>query len=77
MPELPEFIIYSSCWGGNHGAEFRFARDEKHVKNILRGLFSRYGADLDVGVFLIGERFDVTSRYVLSKESEQRTEPPF
>ncbi|MFI6684943.1 hypothetical protein [Streptomyces sp. NPDC050485] len=77
MPELPEFIIYSSRWGWNRGAEYRFAKDEKHVKNILRGLFSRHGADLDVGVFLVGERFDVTSRYVLPKETEQSVEPNF
>lgn len=77
MSDLPEFIIYSSRWGWNRGAEFRFAQDEKHLKNILRGLFARYGADLEVGVFLIGERFDVTGRYVLPKESEHGAEPPF
>ncbi|MFD5697874.1 hypothetical protein [Streptomyces lasiicapitis] len=77
MPDLPEFIVYSCRWGWSRGAEFRCAQNEKHLKNILRGLFARYGADLDVGVFLIGERFDVTSRYVLPNESEQSTEPPF
>ncbi|MFD9561486.1 hypothetical protein [Streptomyces sp. NPDC059994] len=77
MPDLPEFIVYSARWGWNHGAEFRFARDEKHLKNILRGLFARYGDDLDVGVFLIEERSDVTGRYVIAKESKQGTEPPF
>ncbi|MEU1071525.1 MULTISPECIES: hypothetical protein [unclassified Streptomyces] len=77
MPDFPEFIVYSARWGSNNGSEFRFAQNEKHLKNILRGLFARYGADLDVGVFLVGERFDVTRRYVLPRESEQSTEPPF
>ncbi|MEU3690494.1 hypothetical protein [Streptomyces narbonensis] len=70
MPELPKFIVYTARWGWNNGSEFRFARDDKHVRNILRGLYNRYGPDLDTAVFVVGETFDVTNRYVIPKETK-------
>ncbi|MEU9603664.1 hypothetical protein [Streptomyces sp. NPDC048057] len=68
-PHLPRFIVYSSRWGWNNGAEFRFARDDQHVRRILRGLFSRYGHELDAAVFVAGERCDVSSRFITPKET--------
>ncbi|MGW5532143.1 hypothetical protein [Streptomyces xanthochromogenes] len=68
--DLPQFIVYSARWGWNHGSEFRFAKDHKQVRNVLRGLFNRYGPDLDVAVFMVGETFDRTSSFVHPKESK-------
>lgn len=69
MPEFPHYVIYSSRWGWNHGSEFRFAKTDKQVRNMLRGLFARYGPDLDVAVFAVGDVMDVTTRFVLPKET--------
>ncbi|MEW1546908.1 hypothetical protein [Streptomyces tsukubensis] len=69
IPDLPQFIVYSSRWGWNNGSEFRFARDDHHVRRILRGLFSRYGDDLEAAVLVIGEGSDVSSRFIFPKET--------
>ncbi|MEU3599621.1 hypothetical protein ABZ714_12980 [Streptomyces sp. NPDC006798] len=68
-PDLPRFIVHSSRWGWNNGSEFRCARDEQNVRNILRGLHTRYGTQLDTAVFTVGESADVTTRFVIPKEN--------
>ncbi|MFF3555375.1 hypothetical protein ACWD4V_16290 [Streptomyces tsukubensis] len=67
VPDLPRFVVYSSRWTSS--SEFRFARDDQHVRRILRGLLSRYGDDLEAAVFVAGEGFDVSSRFIFPKET--------
>lgn len=61
---MPEFIIESSEYGWNHGGRFRFANDERHVRNILKGLLGWY-PDAEVRVYAIKGLDDVTGRFLL------------